>query len=88
MISALNDGSRAARRVEYVAEDLRRWEERVQLRFAGERLREVDDAAGHRLLLSCHFSANLNDPGDDGVDDPLAGLGARAGRVTDDARLA
>ena len=33
--------------VENVAEDLRWWKERVQLRFARERLREIDDAAGH-----------------------------------------
>ncbi len=39
-------------RVLDVPEDLRRREERVQLRLARERLREVDHAAGHRVLLS------------------------------------
>ena len=73
--------------VENVAEDLRWWKERVQLRFARERLREIETRRVMRLLLSCHFSTNLNDPGNDGVDDPLARLGARAGGVTDHARL-
>ena len=49
MISALKDGSPGGGvGVLDVAQDLRRREERVELRLARERLREVDHAAGHR----------------------------------------
>ena len=69
--------------VDDVAHDLRGREERVQLRLAGQGLRQVDNTHGYSFPAISRQTWTMR--GTSADDDPLAGLGAGAGRVADDA---